>query len=75
MSCCLTCKETARSSRLHREYRLHFKDILLLINSKLLLANQGDGLGIFVSGLTECVKMTGNFLPFETGFGIDAPFN
>lgn len=48
--------------------------ILLLINSKILPANQDDSSGIFASGLAECVKMTGNFLPFETSVGIDAKF-
>lgn len=44
--------------------------MLVQLNSyKILLANQDDSLGILASGLAERVKMTGNFPPFETGFG------
>lgn len=48
--------------------------LVRLISSKILLAGQDDSLGIVASVLEECVKMTGNFLAFETSVGIDANF-
>lgn len=52
------------------ETLITFPILVQLINSKTLLANQDDSFGISASGLAR-VKMTGNFRPFETGFGTD----
>lgn len=54
--------------------QITFQILVQLINSKILLANQGDSCGILPSDLADSVKMTGNFLPFETGFGRDEKF-